>query len=93
MPINPVMPTIPVMPTPAGAQYWCRYFHSFGRILTTLSEAKDSGVICTGFNLIGGGIALQAIREADENSKRTDARIKDCESQFPNANHLLSFPN
>ena len=63
----------------------------FGRILTTLSEAN--GVIGTGFNLIGGGIALQAIREAGENSQRTDARIKDCESQFPNANHSLSFLN
>ena len=65
----------------------------FGRILTTLSEAKDSGVIATGFNLIGGGIAQKAIREADENSRRTEARIKDCESKFPNANHSLSFLN
>ncbi len=65
----------------------------FGRILSTLAEAKDSGVIGTGFNLIGGGIARQAIREAEENSQRTEARIKDCESKFPGANHSLSFLN
>ena len=65
----------------------------FGRILTTLKEAGDSGVIATAFSLIGGGVARQAITEAGENSSRTDARLKDCERQFPNASHSLSFLN
>jgi len=65
----------------------------FGRILTTLSEYKDTGVIATGFAFIGGGMARQGIREAGENSARTEARLKDCERQFPNANHSLSFLN
>jgi RHS repeat-associated protein len=65
----------------------------FGRILTTISEYKDSGVIATGFAFIGGGMARQGIREAGENSARTEARLKDCERQFPNANHSLAFLN
>jgi RHS repeat-associated protein len=65
----------------------------FGRILTTLTEASETGKWSVAFAFIGGGMARQGIREGQENSARTEARMKDCESKFPNANHSLSFLN
>ena len=66
---------------------------AFGRIITTLTEASETGKWSVAFAFLGGGMARQGIREAGENSARTDARLKDCESKFPNANHSLSFLN
>jgi hypothetical protein len=64
-----------------------------GRALTSYMELKDSGIIATGFSIIGGGMAINSIREANLNSAATAAAIEQCKRWYPNADHSFSSLN
>jgi RHS repeat-associated protein len=64
-----------------------------GRTLTAYMEMKDSGMIGGMISFFGGGLAVNAVREADANTNRLNAALDDCKPKFPNASHSLTFLN
>jgi RHS repeat-associated protein len=58
-----------------------------GKTSTGTAGLSGSGV----GNLLGGGLAWEALKEADENQTKLHADVKDCASKFPDADHRFSF--
>jgi RHS repeat-associated protein len=65
----------------------------FGRLLTTLVEIKDSAFIGGAVSFLGGKMAFDSVRQADQNTNSLNSALEECKKKFPNANHSFTFLN